>query len=277
MRSNYFKIDKLALASALIVSTSLLQAFDFGGLVESATQAYSQDKKQSTQKIDTKPNLSSDIVSDGLKQALKSGVDFGISELSKDGGYLNNASVKIPLPKNLATAESLIRKAGGDKIANDLINSMNNAATKAAPKTASIFIEAIDKMSIDDAKGILAGDNHAATEYFKTHTTKDLQEMIQPIIEETMAENNVASYYDTFNDTYKEYGKGLVESSGVMDLAKSVGADSYLPSATDENLNEYVTNKAIDGLFKMIAEKEDEIRKDPIAQTTSILKEVFGK
>ncbi len=256
-----------------MLSICSLEAFDFGSVVDSVTKATATTT--STTK-DSKPNLSSDIVSDGLKQALKSGVDFGIKELSKDGGYLNNPAAKIPLPSNLATAESLIRKAGGDKVADNLINSMNSAATKAAPKTATILIDAIDKMSIDDAKGILSGGDNAATEYFKKHTTKDLQNMIKPIIEETMAQNDVASYYDTFNDTYKEYGKGLVESSGVMDLAKSVGADSYLPSATDENLNDYVTAKAIDGLFDMIAQKEGEIRKDPVAQTTSILKEVFG-
>ena len=153
---------------------------------------------------------------------------------------------------------------------------MNKAATNAAPKTAKILVDSIDKMSIDDAKNILAGDKDAATQYFKTHTTKDLQDMIKPIIQQTMQDNNVASYYDTFNKYYKEYGEGLVKSSGLMDMAKSYGADSFIPKSSDENLDEYVTNKAIDGLFEMIATKEGEIRENPVAQTTSLLKQVFG-
>ena len=269
-------MKRISLALSIVLSTSLLQSFDFGGLVDSTSKAYTQDEKAAASTTDSKSDLSSSLVSSGLKEALKTGVNFGIKELSKEGGYLNNPDVKIPLPDNLSKAESVIRSAGGDKIADDLISSMNNAATKAAPKTANIFLDAINKMSIDDAKKILAGKSDAATEYFKTHTTKDLQKMIQPIIDETMAENNVASYYDSFNEYYSKYGKEMVQSSGIMDMAKSFGADSYLPNMSDENLDEYVTQKAIDGLFKQIATKEGEIRKDPMEQTTSLLKQVFG-
>ena len=271
-------MKRIIIYSTILLSTSFLQAFDFGSLMNTATEVMNTQEKQSPTLTSTKStsNLNSSIVSDGLKEALKTGVDYGIKELSKDGGYLNNSSVKIPLPENLAKAESLIRSAGGDKIADDLINSMNSAATKAAPKTAKILVSSIDSMSIDDAKNILAGDKNAATEYFKTHTTKDLKEMIKPIIQETMKENNVASYYDTFNEYYGTYGKDLVKSSGMMDMAKSFGADQYIPQTTDENLDDYVTQKAIDGLFEMIASKEADIRENPIAQTTSLLKQVFG-
>lgn len=272
-------MKKTILISTILLSTSLVQAFDFGSLLENATKIIQEPTNNTittSQTTDTKQNLSSSVVSSGLKEALKAGVDFGVKELSKEGGYLNNPATKIPLPENLAKIESIVRTAGGDKIADDLITSMNKAATKAAPKTAKIFIETIDKMSIDDAKNILAGDENAATNYFKTNTTKSLQDMIKPIIQETMKENNVASYYDTFNEGYKSYGEGLVQSSGIMDLAKNFGADSYIPKSSDENLDDYITNKAIDGLFKMIATKESEIRKDPLEQTTSILKQVFG-
>ena len=271
-------MKKIILASTIILSTSLLQSFDFGSLMQTASEvANTQLEKPATvTTTGLTSNLSSSVVSDGLKAALKAGVDYGVKELSKNGGYLNNASVKIPLPENLAKAETIIRNAGGDKMADDLINSMNSAATEAAPKTAKILADAVDKMSIEDAKTILAGDKNAATEYFKTHTTKDLQDMIKPIIQGTMKDNNVASYYNTFNEYYSSYGKGLVESSGLMGLAKSYGADQYIPQATDENLDDYVTQKAIDGLFEMIATKEGEIREDPIAQTTSLLKQVFG-
>lgn len=274
-------MKKIFITSALVLSISALQAFDFGSLLKSATDTLGESSKEETTKqtsttATTTSSLSDSTVTNGLKEALKLGVDYGVKELSKEGGYLNNAEVKIPLPENLAKAETLIRGAGGDKIADDLINSMNNAATQAAPKTAEIFVKSIDNMSMDDAKNILAGDKDAATNYFKANTTDELKKMIKPIIEKTMAENNVASYYDTFNEYYGTYGKDLVNNSSVMGLAKSFGADSYLPSASDEKLDDYVTNKALDGLFDMIATKEAQIREDPVSQTTSLLKQVFG-
>ena len=106
--------------------------------------------------------------------------------------------------------------------------------------------------------------------------TNELKKMIKPIIQKAMKENNVASYYNTFNEYYNTYGKSLVKSSGITDIAKQYGADSFIPQSTDENLDDYITQKAIDGLFKMIASKESEIRNDPVAQTTSLLKKVFG-
>jgi hypothetical protein len=131
-------------------------------------------------------------------------------------------------------------------------------------------------MSLDDAKKILAGGNDAATEYFKRSSNTSLQNAIKPIIQETMKENNVASYYDTVNNFYKDNVQGMVKSTGVMSMAKNFGADKYMPSASDKSLDDFVTQKAIDGLFTMIGEKESQIRQNPVAQTTSLLKQVFG-
>lgn len=264
----------VSVIATVILSSTALLSFDFGGLLKNVQSATTPNS--STSKTSPKSELSDSTVTSGLKEALKVGVDYGIKELSKKDGYLNNSLVKIALPENLAKAETLIRKAGGDKIADDLILSMNSAATQAAPKTAAIFTDAITNMSLKDSQKILAGDKNAATEYFKNATSDSLQKMIKPIVKQAMQENQVASYYDTANEFYKSNLKGMVDSSGVMDMAKSFGADSYLPSSSDENLDDYVTKKAIDGLFKMIAEKESEIRKNPLAQTTSILKQVFG-
>jgi viroplasmin and RNaseH domain-containing protein len=132
-------------------------------------------------------------------------------------------------------------------------------------------------MSVDDAKAILKGNEHAATEYFQKNTTDSLKEMIKPIIEETMQENDVVKYYDIFSEYYGENAKNFMEDNSLMEMAKGFGADEYLPSSSDENLDDYVTEQAISGLFKMLASKEAEIRKDPLAQTSSLLKEVFGK
>jgi hypothetical protein len=267
--------NKLLLSSIFVLGTTFLYSFDLGGLAKDIMNDVS--KKSSTTSSSTNSNLSNITVTKGLKEALKVGVDYAVKNLGANNGYLNNSLVKIALPDNLQKAETIIRKVGGDKIADNLIKSMNTAATNAAPKTAEIFIDAITKMSLTDAKKILAGDKDAATQYFKSNTSNSLKKVIKPIIQKTMEQNSVAKYYDTFNSYYKEYGKSYVENSQVMGLAKNFGVDSYLPSNSDESLDDYVTSKAIDGLFKMIAKKESAIRSNPIEQTTSILKEVFGK
>jgi len=266
-------MKKVSIAAAIVLSSTLAFSFDLGSIAKGVMDDVTKSPSSTT----AKSGLSDSTVSGGLKEALKVGVDFAVKSLGANNGYLNNSSVKIPLPENLQKAEGLIRKVGGEKMADDLINSMNSAATKAAPETAKIFVDAIDKMSLEDAQKILAGNENAATDYFKSNTTSSLKKLITPIIQGTMKDNQVAKYYDAFNGYYKEYGKGVVDNSAVAGLAKNLGVDSYLPGTSDQNLDEYVTDKAIDGLFKMIAEKEAAIRSNPVAQTTSLLKQVFGK
>jgi len=272
-------MKKISLVTALLLTSNAALAFSLSSFTDKLLDAPTnpQTQTQTSQTPKSNSNLSDSVVTDGLKEALKIGVDYGVKELSKKDGYLSNKDVKIPLPQNLAKVEDLVRKAGGEKIADDLIYSMNSAATEAAPKTAVIFIDAVEKMSIDDAKQILAGGDEAATEYFEQKTSTSLANMIKPIVEKSMQENSVAEYYDTFNDFYKNNLKSTVDSSEIGGMAKSFGLDSYLPATSDESLNDYVTQKAISGLFTMIANKESEIRKDPLEQTTSLLKSVFGK
>ena len=268
-------MKKTTIIATLLLTSSLSFAFDLNSLTKGVIDNVTKQSSESTTTTKT-TNLSESTVNSGLKEALKKGVSYAVSTLGAQNGYLNNSLVKIPLPENLAKAETLIRKAGGDKMADDLINSMNTAATKAAPKTAEIFVQAIDKMSIEDAKKILGGTENAATDYFKANTTESLKKLITPLIQETMKQNQVATYYDTANSFYKTNLKDTVQNSSVMGLAKNFGVDSYIPGSSDENIDEFVTNKAIDGLFKMIAQKEAEIRTSPVAQTTSLLQKVFG-
>ncbi|MDZ7819292.1 MAG: DUF4197 domain-containing protein [Aliarcobacter sp.] len=274
-------MKKSIIASTLILTTTLTFAFDLGsiakGVVDNVTKEQTTTQKTTATATNTTSNLSNSTVSSGLKEALKTGVNFAVTQLGANNGYLNNSLVKIPLPDNLAKAETIIRSAGGSKIADDLITSMNTAASKAAPQTAEIFMSAIDKMSLADAQGILSGGNEAATNYFKSNTTESLKKLITPIVQETMKQNNVASYYDTVNNLYKSSAKGLIDNSGVMGMAKNFGVDSYIPSSSDESLDSYITTKTIDGLFTMIGQKEAAIRANPVEQTTSILKQVFGK
>lgn len=274
-------MKKSLIVSTLLLTSTLTFALDLGGITKSVVDTVSKDSgiaQQVTNATSSKTsNLDNTTVSSGLKEALKTGVTYATTQLGSTNGYLDNKAVKIPLPNNLSSAESIIRKAGGDKMADDLINSMNSAASKAAPKTAEIFISAIDKMSLTDAQKILSGGNNAATEYFKANTTESLKKSIAPIIQETMKENQVAGYYDSVNNIYKSSAKGLVDNSGVMGMAKSFGVDSYIPGNSNESLDEFVTNKAIEGLFTMIAQKEASIRTNPGEQTSSLLKQVFGK
>lgn len=271
-------MKKASIVASLVLCSTISFAFDLGSITKGVMDNISNPTTNSaSNKSTTKDsNLNNSTVSSGLKEALKVGVNFAVKNLGANNGYLNNSLVKIPLPENLQKVEGLVRSAGGEKIADNLITSMNSAATKAAPKTAEIFVDAINKMSLTDAQKILDGGENAATDYFKGTTTNSLKKMIKPIIQETMQENSVAKYYDTFNGYYKQYGKGVVESSGIMNMAKSFGVDSYIPNSSDENLDDYVTTKAINGLFKMIAQKESAIRSNPIEQTSSILKQVFG-
>ena len=275
-------MKKSIIASTLILTSTLTFAFDLGsiakGVVENVTKEQTTTQKTTaTTPASTNSNMSNSTVSSGLKEALKTGVNFAVTQLGANNGYLNNSLVKIPLPDNLAKAETIIRSAGGNKMADDLITSMNTAASKAAPQTAEIFMSVIDKMSLNDAQGILSGGNEAATNYFKSNTTESLKKLITPIVQETMKQNNVASYYDTVNNVYKSSAKGLVDNSGVMGMAKNFGVDSYIPGSSDESLDSYITTKAIEGLFTMIGQKEAAIRANPVEQTTSILKQVFGK
>lgn len=262
------------IVATLLLSSTLTFAFSLNdltkGVMDKVNQTTGSTKTESTS------TLSSSTINSGLKEALSQGVKIAVETLGKDNGYLNNDLVKIPLPENLAKAETLIRKVGGGQYADELIKSMNDAATEAAPKTASIFLEAIEKMSIDDATKILNGANNEATQYFKSNTYNQLKALITPIVEKSIGNNQVATYYKTFNEYYKTHGKGLVESTGVMGYAKSFGVDSYLPGNEDVNLEEYVTTKAIDGLFTMIEKEEAAIRANPVNRTTSLLKQVFG-
>ena len=267
-------MKKFSIAASILLTSTMAFAFDLGSITKTVTDSLSSDKSSTTT---TSSKLSDSTVTSGLKEALKVGVNYAVKELGANDGYLNNMDVKIPLPENLAKVETMIRKAGGDKMANDLIQSMNDAATAAAPKTAQIFVDAINKMTLDDAQKILAGNEDAATQYFSKNTTGALTKMITPIIQETMQKNSVATYYNTINDFYKNNAKSFVDNTSVMSTAKSYGVDSFLPSSSEENLDEYVTTNAINGLFKMIAKKEAQIRSNPIEQTTSILKQVFGQ
>jgi len=271
------KLKKRYILPIAIASTMTTNLFAFSFQDALNTTIETVNKTTSNSNSMDISNLKESTVTKGLKEALKVGAKYSVKTLSKKNGYLDNKDVKIKLPTNLRKADKLIRKAGGDKIIDDFILSMNNAATQAAPKTIDIFINAIEKISIKDSKKLLAGKDNAITNYFRENTTTALTKLIQPIIKKSMEKNNVAKYYDTFNDFYKSNIKGYIQNNSIMQVANNYGVGNFLPKESDIKLEDYVTKEAILGLFKIIEKKEKDIRTKTSSQTTSLLKKVFGK
>ncbi len=210
---------------------------------------------------------------DALKAALKQGVEYAVKTLGKKDGYLNDKKAKINLPKNIQKMEPLIRKSGGNEMLNNLVLSMNSAATQAAPKTTKIFFSAIKNMTISDAQKILKSDEDALTQYFKKHTNTALEQEIEPIVKEMMDKNKVSYYYKQVRSYYDDNSDVIPYKDSLSSLGKSYGLDSYIPP---KNLDAYVTKKAIMGLFIKIQQEEQKIRENPLVQKSKLIRDVFG-
>ena len=200
-------------------------------------------------------DLSPSDTSSGLKEALTRGADIAVSQLGKKNGFLGDKRVKIPLPKSAQTAEKMMRTFGMKKQADELIETMNRAAEMAVVEAKPILTNAVKSMSFDDARGILTGDDDAATQYFKRTTSKDIGAKFLPIVKAATDKVGLAQQYNAF--------AGQAATLGVVD-AKSA------------NIESYVTEKALDGLFEMIGKQEETIRQNPAAAATSLAKKVFG-
>jgi hypothetical protein len=199
--------------------------------------------------------LSDSKVASGLKEALKVGAANAVKLTGKTDGYFGNEAIKILMPNSLRPMEKGLRLVGfGPKI-DDFVLSMNRSAEAAAPAARQIFEDAILSMSFEDARKILSGGDTAATEYFKAKTSEHLTAAFQPIVKKKMDENGVTRQYETLTSQYKS-----------IPFAKSESLD----------IDKYVVGKALDGLFYELAQQEKEIRKNPAARTTSLLKEVFA-
>ena len=200
--------------------------------------------------------LSNSTIVDGLKQALDVSTGNAVSTVSKVNGYYKNPDIKILLPENVRKVESLLRGVGYGDTIDAFEESMNRAAEKAAPQAKEYFVDAIKEMTFDDARKILNGGDNSATLYFEEKTRSKLFTAFEPIVHEKMSEVGVTRYYQDLNSSVKN-----------------------IPFAGDLNLDldKYVTNKSLDGLFTMVAEEEAKIRKDPTARVTDLLKKVFGQ
>ncbi len=207
--------------------------------------------------------LSTDQMTGGLKEALSKGVQRAISSLGHDGGFLTNMNVKIPMPDKLRTIEKTLRAMKQDKLADDFVNTMNHAAEQAVPEAASVFGDSIKQMSFTDAKSILSGTNNAATQYFRRTTSTNLHAKFLPIVKAATAKTGVTSTYKAMMS--KVSGENAIGSA----LGGFVNQDAM-------DIDSYVTKKAMDGLFKMVADEEKSIRENPVARTSDLLQKVFG-
>ncbi|AGG87929.1 MULTISPECIES: DUF4197 domain-containing protein [Rhodanobacter] len=228
--------------------------------------------KQSTHASNSQlgSNLPTSDIAAGLKEALAKGTTNAINSLGRDGGFWNNAKVRIPLPGKLEQAGKLARQLGQGAKVDAFELSMNRAAEKAVPQVAEIFGDAIRKMTLEDARGILAGGDHAATDFFRRVAGDALTARIHPIVAKATDSVGVTQKYKAF--TAGGMGGELGNALGA--LGGKSGKSNKGGSPLD--LDDYVTAKTLDGLFTTIGEQEQSIRHNPGARTTDLLKKVFG-
>ena len=209
--------------------------------------------------------LSQDQMIQGLKEALAKGVQTAVANLGRNDGFLTNLNVKIPMPGKLKSVEKALRTVKQEKLADDFVNTMNHAAESAVPEAASVFSDSIKQMSITDARNILAGTNNAATEYFRRTTQTNLYAKFLPIVKTATDKAGVTAAY-----------KNMMSKAGVSSSVSGLLGSTGLVKPEDMDLDAYVTHKAMDGLFTMVAAEEKSIRANPAARTTDLLKQVFG-
>ncbi|WP_428658309.1 DUF4197 domain-containing protein [Runella sp.] len=201
-------------------------------------------------------NLSNDEIVQGLKEALKVGISNGASQASALDGYFKNNLIKLAFPPDVQRVETKLRQIGLGGEVDKFILSLNRAAEDAAKKSKPVFVKAITSMTIQDAVGILRGDSTAATQYLRKSTNQELYNQFFPVVDSTLKLNNATKYYADLVNTYNK-----------LPLVQKVNPD----------LKQYATQKAIDGLFVLVAQEERKIRKDPVARVNDVLQKVFGQ
>lgn len=215
--------------------------FDLGGALRTAAGGRS--------------GLTTDQASGGLREALTQGIATSVSSTGRPGGYFDNPVIKILMPPRLQRVEQGLRLAGMGSQVDSFVKSMNAAAEEAAPAAKAILLEALKAMTFEDAKGIVLGGHTAGTEYFKRSSTGEIQAAFRPIVERAMAKVGVTQQYQS-----------LTQSAPKVPFFKT----------PDLDVNQYVLDKATDGLFTVMGQEETKIRTDPGAQVTPLLRTVFG-
>ena len=199
--------------------------------------------------------MTTDTVIAGLKEALRVGTEKTVTQTSRQGGYSENEAIRITVPEKIEKMADALRKVGLGRQVDAFEAKMNDAAEQAAAEAAPVFVNAIKDMTFADARQILRGSDTAATEYFRENTSAELTRRYSPVVRKQMENLGVVR---TFDDLQNRYNK--------------------LPLVADMNyqIEDYVVEEALNGLFAVLAKEEKAIRKDPAARTTALLKQVFG-
>lgn len=236
-------MKKYIFISVLIFTSPVLVSADFSALLQKAG-------------IGTKSTLNDSKIGQGIKEALKVGIDKAVQKTSKKDGYFADPQIKIPVPEKLKLMDSLLRKTGFGSKMDEMVLSMNRAAEAAAPHAKNIFVESIAAMSVEDAQQIWKGSDTAATDFFRAKSSPELNKIYKPLVTQSMAQYQVTQKY-----------QALINKYNSLPVAQKFKAPE---------IEQYVTEKALDGLFKVLGQQEKLIREDPAARVTSLLKEVFG-
>ena len=240
-------MKKLSYLAALVIvlSVSTACAFSLDDLKKGIEDELSGSKQKLTEK---------EVIA-GLKEALDKGTERAVQEVSKLDGYYRNPEIRIPFPERIRKVADTLRKVGLGRQGDEFEMAMNRAAEKAAPMAVAVFKAALMDMTFEDARKILGGGDTAATEYFRNKTSKRLYDGFRPSVSGSMDKVGVTRDFKDLMDKYSSLP--FVEKQSV-------------------DLDHYVTERALDGLFHMLGQEEKKIRNDPLARTTELLKKVFG-
>lgn len=240
----------------LTVSLILTLMLGFSAQAQTSSNKFTGALKSLITSSNVTSVAGADQIAAGLKEALAKGTESAVKRLGATNGFLTNVLVKIPMPAELKQVDSTLRKLKQDQMVDEFVNTMNRAAEKAVPLAAPVFAEAVKKMTIADAQAILNGPKDAATQYFSRTTRDVLLQQFQPMVKQATDQVGLTAAYKQLTDRAK------------------ILSPFMRTQALD--LDAYVTNKALDGLFAVVAQEEEKIRKDPAARTTDLLKQVFG-
>lgn len=240
----------IVLAAGLTLAVPA-HAFDWGELLKGVTSKPASEPT-TTSAVDA---LSSTDINAGLKEALTRGAETAVSQLGQKDGFFGNPKLKIPLPPTLQKAEKAMRMLGMGEQADELVLSMNRAAEAAVPEAKTLLVGAVKQMTLEDAKGILTGGQTSATDFFRSKTEATLTERFAPIVKTHTDKVGLAQQYNQY--------AGAAAQFNLIDKKQA-------------NVEQYVTQQALDRLYTVIGEKEAAIRANPMQAGSDLLKKVFG-
>lgn len=214
--------------------------------------------------------LSNDQIVNGLKEALNVSAKNSVALTSKLDGFYKNPEIMIPFPKEAESVKKLAEKYGLKSQSDNFTKQLNRAAETAAKEATPIFVNAITSITITDGLQLLQGGDNAATTFLQNKTRKPLYDKFAPVVQTALNKVQITKYWSPLWSNYNKYAPTANAVGGLF------GQGDVLPKAVNPDLKDYVTNKALDGLFKMMAKEEAKIRKDPAARVNDILRTVFG-